>query len=68
MKSVSGKHLCRLAERKGWKLARISGSHHVFIKNDSNERLVIPVHGKESLKIGLLRSLMKRIPLEPEDL
>lgn len=68
MKTVSGKALARLAERKGWKLARIHGSHHVYVKDGRTERLVIPVHGNRSLKFGLQRSLMKLIPATPEEL
>lgn len=30
MKSVSGREFARLVERRGWKLLRISGSHHIF--------------------------------------
>ncbi|GAX60119.1 hypothetical protein SCALIN_C05_0204 [Candidatus Scalindua japonica] len=29
MKAVSGKRLSRLAEMKGWNLARVTGSHHI---------------------------------------
>ena len=67
MKQVSGKRLAALAESKGWKLARINGSHHIYVMDGRRERVVIPIHGKRPLKIGLLRSLMKIIPLdEPE--
>jgi predicted RNA binding protein YcfA (HicA-like mRNA interferase family) len=30
MKSVTGRRMAKLAEQKGWKLARISGSHHIY--------------------------------------
>jgi predicted RNA binding protein YcfA (HicA-like mRNA interferase family) len=59
VKQVSGKDLCRAVQRKGWALARIKGSHHVFTKEGRQERIVIPVHGNQPLKIGLLRSQMK---------
>jgi len=29
MKAVTGKRMAKLAEQKGWKLARIIGSHHI---------------------------------------
>ncbi len=29
MKAVSGKRMAKLAEQRGWMLARINGSHHV---------------------------------------
>lgn len=68
MKSVSGRQLALLAQRKGWTLARVQGSHHIFRKDDQIARLVIPVHGSKSLKSGLQRSLMKLIPLEENEL
>lgn len=29
MKPLSGKDLAKIAERRGWKLARINGSQHI---------------------------------------
>ncbi len=29
MKAVTGKRMAKLAEQKGWMLARTNGSHHV---------------------------------------
>ena len=66
MKAVTGKRMAKLAEQKGWMLARINGSHHVFTKEGRMERVVIPIHGNRTLKIGLQRSLM-RIILVVED-
>jgi predicted RNA binding protein YcfA (HicA-like mRNA interferase family) len=68
MKAISGKELAKLAVNKGWRLARIHGSHHVYVKEGRVERLVVPVHGNRSLKIGLLRSLMKLVPLSADEL
>ena len=56
---MSGKALAQAVQRKGWVLARIKGSHHVFIKEGRQERIVIPIHGNRPLKIGLLRAQMK---------
>lgn len=68
MKQVSGKRLAKLAQQKGWVLARVKGSHHVFTKDGRTERLAIPIHGNSPLKIGLLRALMKIIPLAEDEL
>ena len=59
MKQVSGKELARAVQRKGWTLARIKGSHHIFVIPGRRERIVIPIHCNHPLKIGLLKSLMK---------
>ncbi|MCP5539429.1 MAG: type II toxin-antitoxin system HicA family toxin [Akkermansiaceae bacterium] len=68
MKAVSGKRLAQLAEAKGWRLTRVNGSHHVFVKADRIERVVIPIHGDRTLKIGLQRAPMKIIPVSEEEL
>jgi predicted RNA binding protein YcfA (HicA-like mRNA interferase family) len=68
VKQVSGKELARAVQKSGWTLARIKGSHHIFIMAGRRERIVIPIHGNRPLKIGLLKSLMKIADLKEEDL
>jgi predicted RNA binding protein YcfA (HicA-like mRNA interferase family) len=67
LKQVSGKALARAIERHGWTLVRVKGSHHVFTKPGRRERIVIPVHGNQPLKIGLLRALMKIAELSEDE-
>lgn len=54
---MTGKELLRLLESNGWKLDRISGSHHIMIKE--SKTLSVPLHGKKDLGKGLLVKLMK---------
>ncbi len=68
MKSVSGRELARLVERRGWSLLRVSGSHHIYGKPGSVVRLSIPIHGNAALKRGLLRHLLKLAEIPEEDL
>ena len=68
MKSVSGKELARALERHGWRLLRVSGSHHIFGKEGSVVRPSVPVHGNRPLKAGLLRHLLKMAGLSEDDL
>ena len=68
MKQVSGKELARTIQQRGWSLARVHGSHHIFVMPGRRERIVIPIHGNRPLKIGLLRALMKIAELEESDL
>jgi predicted RNA binding protein YcfA (HicA-like mRNA interferase family) len=67
MKSVSGKELAKVLEQNGWILLRIQGSHHIYGKPGVPERLSVPIHGNKSLKVGLLRHLLKVAELS-EDL
>lgn len=68
MKEVSGNKLAKAIAKKGWQLARIKGSHHIFVKDGRSERIVIPFHGSRPLKTGLLKALMKIADLTEDDL
>lgn len=46
-----------LLQRKGWKLDRIKGSHHIMIK--AEKTLSVPIHGKKDIPAGLLNRLFK---------
>ena len=68
MKQISGKDFCKLLESHGWKLKRISGSHHIFVKEGQKERIVIPVHANKPLKFGLLKAQMKIADIQENEL
>ena len=68
MKSVSGREFARIIERRGWKLLRVSGSHHIYGKSGSIVRLSVPIHSSKPLKTGLLRYLAKLAELSDSDL
>lgn len=68
MKSVSGKDFARLLEQKGWELKRIHGSHHIYIKPGNPARISVPIHGNQTLKIGLLKHLMKIAEINDDEL
>ena len=59
MKAISGKDFAHVLEKRGWKLVRVNGSHHVYMKSGNPARISVPIHGNEDLKIGLLRHFMK---------
>ena len=68
MKSVSGKKLCKIVEKKGWVLRKITGSHHIYIEPGVNKILSIPVHKNQDLKVGTLKALMNIAKLTEKDL
>jgi predicted RNA binding protein YcfA (HicA-like mRNA interferase family) len=65
---VSGKELCRILERHGWRLQRIKGSHHIYSRPDHEAILTVPVHGNHDLKRGTLHSILKQSGLTEMDL
>lgn len=68
MKPISGKALCKIVERKGWELKRITGSHHIYAKKEVNTILSIPVHGNRDLPVGTLKSILKDAGLTESDI
>jgi predicted RNA binding protein YcfA (HicA-like mRNA interferase family) len=68
MKSIPGKNLCKILEKKGWELKTIRGSHHVYMKAGRKERIGVPVHGNKDLKVGLLRAILKIAQIEEDEL
>ena len=68
MKSISGKKLFKLVEKKGWILKKITGSHYIYEKPDESKIISIPVHRNQDLKLGTLKSIMKIAELVEDDL
>jgi predicted RNA binding protein YcfA (HicA-like mRNA interferase family) len=68
MKTISGERFTKLLEKHGWKLLRVNGSHHIYGKAGQIERISVPIHGSQLLKIGLLRHLLKVAGLSENDL
>jgi len=59
---MTGKELLAIMKRDGWKLDRITGSHHILIKG--KQTLSVPVHGNSDLSTGLLSKLIKQAGLK----
>lgn len=68
MKTISGKRMCRILEQRGWTLARINGSHHIYRDAATGRRVVVPVHGNQDLKPGTQRGIMRDAGLTENDL
>jgi predicted RNA binding protein YcfA (HicA-like mRNA interferase family) len=68
VKIISGKRMCRILEQRGWTLARINGSHHVYRQSTTGQRTTVPVHGNDDLKPGTQRSIMRDAGLTVDDL
>ncbi len=50
MKPISGKDLCKIVEKKGWIIKKITGSHHIYENLTLNKVLSIPVHRNKDFK------------------
>ncbi|MEL6441507.1 MAG: type II toxin-antitoxin system HicA family toxin [Cyanobacteria bacterium J06621_8] len=67
MKSISGKKLCKVLEKRGWKLARVKGSHHIYTQENVSKIIIIPVHGNRDLPTGTLKGILRDAGLTEND-
>jgi predicted RNA binding protein YcfA (HicA-like mRNA interferase family) len=67
MKAISGKQMCRILKRHGWKHVRTRGSHFTFDK-PGEISITVPVHGNKTLKTGIQHAIMKAAGLTEDDL
>ena len=56
---MTGKQLKKILEEHGWVLDRISGSHHIMIREGSRA-VPIPIHGTTDLPKGLVHGILKQ--------
>jgi predicted RNA binding protein YcfA (HicA-like mRNA interferase family) len=68
MKPVSGKWMCKVLERRGWRFIRTASSHHVYKHPESTETISVPVHGNHDLAIGTQKGIMRDAGLKDADL
>jgi predicted RNA binding protein YcfA (HicA-like mRNA interferase family) len=59
LKNVKAKDLMKVLESVGFKVVRITGSHHRLIHKDGRKTSV-PVHGSEPIGSGLLNKIIKK--------
>lgn len=64
--TISGKEMCKLLEKIGFKEIYGKGSH-VRFKHPDGRKTVVPVHGNEDLGKGLLREILRQIKLSKEE-
>ena len=63
---VSGKELCGILEKIGFKKIYGKGSH-VRFKHSDGRRTVVPVHGNENIGPGLLTAILKQIKITRDE-
>lgn len=55
---MNGKQVIKALEQNGFKVLRISGSHHIL--SNGQRKVTVPVHGAADVKIGTLKSIEKQ--------
>ena len=56
--SLDGRRMLKILRKFGFEVIRIKGSHH-FVRHSDGRSTVVPVHGKESIGVGLFHKILK---------
>ena len=64
---LTAKQIISILEKRGFKLARQSGSHKIY-RNSEGKRTTVPFHDNKILHPKVLNSILKDAELNPEDL
>ncbi len=62
------KRLCQDFRKKRLGFVRINGSHHIYSKDGIEQKISLPVHRNESLKLGMQKFFMKVAQITESDL
>lgn len=62
MKNYSSRELIKMLEDDGWKIIRISGSHHVFKHGEKRGVVVVP-HPRKDIPIKTVKSILTQAGL-----
>jgi predicted RNA binding protein YcfA (HicA-like mRNA interferase family) len=66
-KTFTPKQIIRILEQNGFRYVRSKGSHFIFRKDNTHQRVIVPMHRKDLPK-GTLISILKQAGLSREDL
>jgi predicted RNA binding protein YcfA (HicA-like mRNA interferase family) len=64
--AATAKDLVRVAERLGFVFRRQSGSHAIYVRQNDQARVVIPIH-KGELKRKTLRAIIQDLKISVEE-
>jgi predicted RNA binding protein YcfA (HicA-like mRNA interferase family) len=65
--AVPGIRVVRALERAGFKVARISGSHHVM-RHPDGRTVAVPVHHGRDMPKGTLRNILAIVGMDADEL
>ncbi len=64
--SFDGRKLIKMLKKFEFEVLRTKGSHH-FLKHPDGRSTVVPVHGKETIGIGLFHKILKDCEITVEE-
>jgi predicted RNA binding protein YcfA (HicA-like mRNA interferase family) len=66
-KTITPKQIVHILEQNGFLFIRSKGSHFIFRKNATKQRVIVPMHHKDLPK-GTLNEILKQAGITKKDL
>lgn len=60
---MDSRTLAKLLEADGWQLARVKGSHHIYIHKTKPGHVTVP-HPRKDLPVGTVNNILKQAGLK----
>lgn len=64
---ISGKNMRKLLEKEGFEVIRSKGSHFVMQHPALRKKTVVPIHGNEGLRPGIILSILDQSGISKDD-
>ncbi|MBM3935241.1 MAG: addiction module toxin, HicA family [SAR202 cluster bacterium] len=66
---ISGKEMVRALQRAGFRIDRVSGSHHFLVHESGRARYaIVPVHAGQMLSPKVIHAILESTQLTKEEL
>ena len=62
---VTGKEMIQFLRAQGFSVIRVKGSHYI-LRDPEGRITTVPVHGNETLGIGITRKILQQADISPE--
>ncbi|MBI3577116.1 type II toxin-antitoxin system HicA family toxin [Candidatus Gottesmanbacteria bacterium] len=62
---IGGRELIRILQKQGFLSVRQKGSH-VRMEHRDGRKTSVPLHSGESIRVGLLRKILRDVQIPPE--
>ncbi|HZO66363.1 MAG TPA: type II toxin-antitoxin system HicA family toxin [Kribbellaceae bacterium] len=66
--SIRGDRVVAQLKKRGYRVDRVNGSHHIMKRDADGRGTTVPVHGGRDVAKGTLRSILSDVGLTPQQL
>jgi len=66
--NFSPKNLIKVLESKGFRLKKITSSHHIYVHPELKIRVSVPIHGNKDMPKGTFYTILKDAGISKDEI